>query len=428
MKKIILIFILFSIISCQKNEYSSYKESADISKIANVILSPNTPVLIGDGKAELKFKVKAFTEVSDTRKVEIKKDDQIIVKDSTFKTYIEINNDYIANERVKIYKADGTPISDIYTTTKNIGGVDEFYATIDGIKSKLCQVRIIERPTEVFTPITVPVIFHILHQKKDAFLFTKITSDYLQAKIDRLNNVFAGKEYENAPSTINSNIKFELATTNVKGVILVEKGIDRITISDSENGSSYITKNKTQMIWDLSKFLNVYIHIDADQYSYGAKAPSYILDNGSDLQMDWPLRKVASENDAKYNNYKEVGIEMPQTFLYEMDDLSFSCEYRFETHFGIFYGLLSTGYMPPWSGAKDDFCSDTYTYFTRFSRPEKWTFVPEATNAERKNGDEIYFDSFNIMDNRTKCTTITYEQVLRIRTVMENCPFRMMKK
>ena len=103
---------------------------------------------------------------------------------------------------------------------------------------------------------------------------------------------------------------------------------------------------------------------------------------------------------------------------------------RFESCIGQFFGLYPTWWYPYGDvAAKDDFCSDTYTYFKIYSHPEKWTYEPSAPSKdEYKNGHEIYFDSFNIMDEHSFCSTITYEQALRMRTVMENCPFRMMRK
>lgn len=431
MRKFIgITILLFSIASCEKDEYTSYRQEANVSNIIDVNLSLNSSALIGDGKAELTFKVKAFSEVRDTRKVEVKKGDEIIIKDSTFVKYIEINYDRLDQKELAIFKEDGTKLDFKFTTTENIGDSVAFYAVYKGVKSKIRKVKIIEKPVENFKPIVVPVIFHIIYKKSDAFLFENITPEYLQKKLDRLNNVFAGKEYPNAPSTIDTKVSFELATHDQNGKLLAMKGMS-VSVVDTEYPiGSYIDKNKTKYIWDLNHYLNVWIHDDADVYSLNVQLPKYILNNGSHLEMDaWDkLRVVDTPQDANYYQHVEVGIEMHQSYLYRTDDLSFACDTRLETHFGIFYGLVTTSYMPPWSGAATDFCSDTHTYFSRFRRPEKWTFVASATNAERKNGDEMYYDSFNIMDEMSRCSTISYEQALRIRTVVENCPFRMMKK
>ena len=56
-----------------------------MSKVTRVNLSPNSPVLIADGKAELTFKVKAYMGVEDIRTIELENEDGVIVKDSTFR-------------------------------------------------------------------------------------------------------------------------------------------------------------------------------------------------------------------------------------------------------------------------------------------------------------------------------------------------------
>lgn len=94
---------------------------------------------------------------------------------------------------------------------------------------------------------------------------------------------------------------------------------------------------------------------------------------------------------------------------------------------GTFYGLLPS-YYNTWEGAPDDFCDDTYTAAYTYMSIEKWTFQEDRADDKHKNGQEIYYNSYQIMDVYSPAYTITYDQVKRIRTVIENCPFRMMRK
>ncbi|MFR7811704.1 MAG: hypothetical protein ACLU4N_22010 [Butyricimonas faecihominis] len=134
-----------------------------------------------------------------------------------------------------------------------------------------------------------------------------------------------------------------------------------------------------------------------------------------------------------YWGYTEVGIALNKKHLYNMPNASNWADMggtseRFESCIGQFFGLYPT-WWSPYGGAADDFCSDTYTGTDMSLHFEKWTYEPGAPSKnEYKNRHEIYFDSFNIMDQNTFCSTITYEQALRMRTVMENCPFRMMQE
>ena len=72
--KVLFLMILISVLvfSCEKAEYESFRTYPDVSQVARVSLSPNSPVLIADGKAELTFKVKAYMGVEDTRTIEVK--------------------------------------------------------------------------------------------------------------------------------------------------------------------------------------------------------------------------------------------------------------------------------------------------------------------------------------------------------------------
>ena len=118
--KVLFLMILISVLvfSCEKAEYESFRTYPDVSQVARVSLSPNSPVLIADGKAELTFKVKAYMGVEDTRTIEVKnEDEEVILKDSVFTDTIEITADRIPQNEIKIYLEDGTPVSEVFTTT-----------------------------------------------------------------------------------------------------------------------------------------------------------------------------------------------------------------------------------------------------------------------------------------------------------------------
>ncbi len=423
MRNIFIILIFAISVSCTKTEWIAQKIECTSDTIIYVNLSPNSPVLIADGKATLKFKVKAFTEASFVQKVEETVDGETKVVEKEFKEKVEINSDRISKEDIKIYKEDGTPVDWEFTTTDLSSEYITFIASVKGVESAPRKVRIIESPKEEFEPITVPIIFHLIYKRNFEYQYENINTEMLQRLIDRANKVFSNSLI-NAPSAIDTKIKFVLAENDEYGKLLKETGINRVVIGNDDNYYSYIDNN----IWDLNKFLNIIICDEIDMFRVEAKPPLYILNNGSNLEMDYfnELYTVNDESEAFYFEYSEVCIGINKTTLYKMDGVEGS--FRFETALGQFYGLLENGYMPPWTGKSDDFCSDTYTYFTKYRRPEKWTFIEEATNWERKDGSEIYFDSFNIMDEYSTCTTITYEQALRIRTVIENCPFRMMRE
>lgn len=159
------------------------------------------------------------------------------------------------------------------------------------------------------------------------------------------------------------------------------------------------------------------------------------LDNGSELQMDeWrTLQKVESVEDASYWGYTEVGIALNKKHLYNMPNASNWADMggtseRFESCIGQFFGLYPT-WWSPYGGAADDFCSDTYTGTTCLFILRNG-LMNRVRHRKMNTRTGMRFISIRSI-SWTKIPfvrTITYEQALRMRTVMENCPFRMMRK
>ena len=299
MKTVLLVILgCVLLLSCEKQEYESWRTFPDVSKVTRVNLSPNSPVLIADGKAELTFKVKAYMGVEDIRTIELENEDGVIVKDSTFRDTIEIKEDRIPKEDIKIYLEDGTPVDWAFRTTEHAGETLRFKASVYGVESEVREVRIIEKPEVNFEHITIPLIFHLLYKEDEAYQYENITTEMLQGMVDRLNRVMKN-DMINAPSSVDLNVTFELAETDNLGKPLKERGINRVQLWDGIDGNSYIND---YLIWDLDKYLNIWVGEHQDEYSLRIQYPQYILDNGSELQMDeWrTLQKVESVEDASY--------------------------------------------------------------------------------------------------------------------------------
>ena len=94
-------------------------------------------------------------------------------------------------------------------------------------------------------------------------------------------------------------------------------------------------------------------------------------------------------------------------------------EYYLGTHFGLMPTVFSTYSGIPFVNGDVDFCSDTYTYELGPIALEKNTY------SDDKQAPVIYYNSCNIMDESSASTSLTYEQVLRMRKVIANCPGRM---
>lgn len=431
MRILILSLIAVTLLSCQKKEYESFRILPDMNKVVAVSLSPDSPVLIADGKAELSFKVLLYMEVSNTRFVEEKDGDVVKVVEKTFIDTIIVSQDRIDRSKVKIVKDDVKEVDYIYKTTEDIGKIVTFKAFYGDLVSKSREVRIIEKPQDNFTQIVIPVIFHVLHKKADSYQFDSITTAMLQRRIDRLNIAFSGKAH-NTAAGFDSKITFELATHDYLGKLLPNKGINRVIVPDYETKiSTYIDKNKVKLIWNLDNYLNIYINNEEYEDGPNFTGPKFMLNNNVGLSWHgWgdckKPRMISDISLASYTKYHEVGIALHRSTLYQMELANNFYKIRLETLIGLFYGLVGN-----WSTDYDDnLCNDTYTYYDqRYNNPEKYVYQPGAsTQTQRRHADVIYFKSTNIMDKVSECSMINYEQCKRIRTVMQYCPFRMMKK
>lgn len=414
--QLILVFmILFG--ACSESGYDAWVEPIGVEDVTSVKLSPNSPVLMTDGKAELAFDVHASVKVENKRTIEIIENGHSVVRDSVFTTSTILKPDRLPKEAVVIRTLDGEELPDgIFRTTKGAGGQMGFTCTINGVTSSPCYVRLIERPEVDFTPVKVPVVFHLLVQEEKQNLFDGITQEYLQGLIDHVNDVFAAR-IVHAPSDVDTRITFLMADQNPQGETLKEAGVNRVDVKSMSSNeiAGYINQ---QLIWDPTRYVNIYIHPSI--YQNIAPSPMYVLDNGTSLPgLDKKMTKVQDVAEAVFTDYTKTGIVLRAATVF---NLAGGEETRLDYYLGLFFGLAPTevdyySYDWPYVNGDTDYCLDTYTSYST-------AFLNRTTYTESDEEVSYSYDGFNIMDKYSKSTTLTYEQALRVRTVIENCPGR----
>lgn len=403
MKPIIIALITLLFLACQQDEFEAKIQYLGTDAIKYVRLYPNSSVLMADGKAQLKFKVKAFTEIERTKTV----DNQQV----TYLDTMELIYDRLPLNQISVATADGQKIENYtYTIDQAGSGSQRFIAKIGNISSEPVEVKVIAKPAAL-SQVTIPVVFHILPTVKTKNACDGVTDEFIDKLITRLNQVFAGEIYA-APAAIDCGIRFVLADKDPQGKLLETPGIRR---EDRKNETTAeLTKYvKENLMWDPARYLNIWIY-DSSPWSDPSKAPAYVLNNGTEI-LGLKLKKVEKVEDAVYSNPAEIGITISASKVFSTN---------LENAIGIFFGLLPTAYSDSQENLVDgdtDYCPDTYVYESKYFAAEKWTYT------ERK-WDRIYYDSYNIMDESSAATTISYDQALRIHKVMENCPLRMMRK
>lgn len=403
MKPIIIALITLLFLACQQDEFEAKIQYLGTDAIKYVRLYPNSSVLMADGKAQLKFKVKAFTEIERTKTV----DNQQV----TYLDTMELIYDRLPQEQISVATADGQKIENFTYTTNQVGsGSQRFIAKIGNISSEPVDVKVIAKPA-AFPQVTIPVVFHILSTVKTKNACDGVTSEFVNKLIVRLNQVFAGEIYA-APSAIDSGIRFILADKDPQGKLLETPGIRRED-RKSETTAELTQYVKENLMWDPARYLNIWIY-DSSPWSDPCEAPAYVLDNGTEIPgLD--LKVVEKAEDAAYSTPAAIGITIAASKVFATN---------FENVMGIFWGLLPTGYRDykeNWVDGDTDYCPDTYSYEVMYMAAEKWTYTG-------KKWDRIYYDSYNIMDEYSAATTISYDQAQRIHKVIENCPLRMMRQ
>ena len=93
------------------------------------------------------------------------------------------------------------------------------------------------------------------------------------------------------------------------------------------------------------------------------------------------------------------------------------------TVLGGYYGLMFTdqNQNDDWVDGDNDFCEDTYYFYSDYS-----SSVYKNTRLYREDAEGIYdwFTSFNVMDSYSRKNSVSVDQALRMRMVLERCPSR----
>lgn len=417
MKTIILSALALLFFACGKNEFDSYLIPQGTEDIIEVALYPNSPVLIADGKAQLTFKIRAYTEVQARISVPYYKDGVTMVRDSFFMDTTTLNADRIPEDQITIIASNGEKVQGrTFSTTASTGEMS-FTCRIGDITSEPCKIKLIKPEIPEFTSIRIPVVFHILYTSDNKTISEGINAQLMAEMLERMNKVFAGT-FAPSPSSLDTKITFVQAETDNNNRPLSEKGINRVDLDAakvSEYGvDSYIVRN---LIWNPQKYLNVWIY---STWNAIAENPMYVLDNGTEI-AGLDLETVNDISDIEIEYPEEAGIIIPLSSVFSIKNGS--SDTRLEFLFGKFFGLLETSSDDDYEGEDTDYCSDTYVPDYRPISISKPTAI--AKDSKEK---PIYFDSYNIMDKYTASTTISYEQAIRIRKVTDNCPLRMMRE
>lgn len=382
-----------------------------------VTIMPNQKRLIADGNAQIELQPTVYTK-SGTKVPDSRVDDDWI-------EYISDTPGVVAGRVISV--TDASLVGKTVTVKARV--------KTTGKESDPVSFSIIaSKKNEFANELVIPVVFHVLQTKDDIDNYGgEFKLERVEMQLKRLNNMFSGAVSHN-PVGVNTNIKFEMAQYDQYGNRLVEPGIDRKTIADGafskKDGSdmdSLITAER--LLWSPDNYLNVWLVSDRKGVvsdfanDVTAKcAPCYVKAGATDIPKGLKLQEYADQTLKPSQAgiiYKLSELDVAERSFFVSNNNKKQGYNELGYYIGLFYGLLPTcNYSNTKAGT--DYCDDTIDYAaTSTGGNEDWY----------KTMDGCYFRAENIMDDpRGVHCSVSQDQTIRMRWIMNNCVGRMQWK
>lgn len=406
---ILLILILTVTTGCDNTTKVPEVKSVGIEAIDEILLSPQSPVLIADGKSELTFNVRCYYTTNGVR--------------------AHMLEDRVPWDQITITSSEGKtiPAKGTYSTTSDAKELT-FTAKLGSLTSRPVSVTLYPASSPTYEPTVVPVRMVVFYEKKNASSVESLTKELIQQQMERVNKVFSGTFAPKSSSLGSTGLSFEVKQVDLKtidGDLLDYYSFNKLILPVVKK--SYMDRaDKELTIWVVDGRLG------RNNGPYDCR-PAITTGSPEDLKGLKLEKKEGYTYDPKATEPNQVGLFMSTYQLFACINNSNS-DYRWETILGSYYGLLSTGGDPDDPNQKyadDDYCPDTFTYKRGVLTREKRTFpleVKEEKDAAGKvtSRKEYYYVyvSTNIMDEISSCSVITRDQAARIRQVIRDCPLR----
>lgn len=417
-RNISLVSVALLATACSPDEEIFHDNSkVDPAIVDAVTIMPNQKRLIADGNAQIELQPTVFTK-SGTQVPDTRVDDD----------WIEYTSDtpgVVAGRVISI--ADASLVGKTVTVKARV--------KTTGKESDPVSFSVIASKKDQFAnELVIPVVFHILQTKDDIDNYGgEFKLERIEMQLKRLNNMFSGAVSHN-PVGVNTNIKFEMAQYDQYGNRLVEPGIDRKTIADGafskKDGSdmdSLITAER--LLWSPDNYLNVWLVSDRKGVvsdfanDVTAKcAPCYVKAGATDIPKGLKLQEYADQTLKPSQAgiiYKLSELDVAERSFFVSNNNKKQGYNELGYYIGLFYGLLPTCNYSN-TKARTDYCDDTIDYAaTSTGGNEDWY----------KTMDGCYFRAENIMDDpRGVHCSVSQDQTIRMRWIMNNCVGRMQWK
>ncbi|GEP98446.1 hypothetical protein [Chitinophaga cymbidii] len=412
------LLVIFIHAGCRKDSFDYKMYQPTIDDIDSIYLSTTDKMMVADGQATLNFIVEAYRTVHlSSGKDSLEFVDYRLLPEGSLK---------IVEER------SGTEVGMSYSTTTVPFDTVKFHAQIGSVKSDTKPVAL--RPKPVLpSKLYVDVIFHVwelnnTHPTYDVSSYQPVQQAQLEEAIRYMNDVVNNK-VGYSPNGASANIEFRLAVNNPAGLELSQPGMNRIIYSDNVKTNplavsfgvndfvNYVNANTGTLIWNPKEYLNVHVIPIGANYALGTAYPAKQLAIPGEDPILGVAGTAASEDDFVMN-FANTCAGLPRTVLFPGHERKIEA-FRY---IGTFYGL----YTPLYSASRlySDYCYDT----RKFDGQDKRNSYSFATKVGIDNEKYIADNAMDDIRYPTLLSSITVDQVARMRAVMTRCPGRMNTK
>lgn len=412
--------------SCSPEDVNVLDFSVKPEDITRIELRADHKTLIPNGIGKMEFYVKAYSTKDFRKYSDVEQEDTIYYDEETVTVGFEIPTDLLPQGYIKIYDENDKELPDnVFSTTQTGERKIRFYAKAGDLRSNDYEVTIRELPEESYEEIIYPVIFHVIIPPASSGPSYSLSTEFLQTKLDRVNDIF-NRKVTTDPNGGNAKIIFKLAEYDENGLPLAEKGKEEIQLTTNlVEEDDYIDYIQRRLIWDPTKYLNIWVAkydarvSETGSLTYNAPAPQFIL-RGSEPIPGIRTAEVDDFTADDVTDFSDAGFIINyHEFL--NPNVAFNNSFEVGTAFASYLGLFNTRLAknPTGPGYDNDYCPDTYYYY--YDRYD----VYKSTYWDEDQEDAIeYFTSFNVMDQTSRKNSISADQATRIRAVTDRCPSR----
>lgn len=420
-KLIIAIIVLLAtlVAGCKKDTFDYQLYQPKLEEIDSVYFSAGDLSLIADGQASLKFIVETYRKIKGA---------------SGADSMAFVDYRLLPEGSLKVYETvSGKEVGMTYATTSTAINPLKFYAQVGNIKSSVKSVTI--RPNPTLPPkVYVDVIFHVFelspaHPTYDLSSYIETSYDSIVKAVAIMNQV-VNNQIGSDPNGASANVEFRLATKDANGVTLAQPGYDKYVYGDEVKANplattfvgadfkNFVNNNVARFIWNPDAYLNVEVLPYGSGTSFGNLVPP--VKQLAPGAGETPILGISTVYATSKNDYIKDFVNatafVPYTLFVPGPERTISIF----SFIGSFYGLNGTS---TYSTARlhSDYCLDTQEFDNNDKRNNFLSAIKVGINGEK------FISDYAMDDTRypSSRTSITLDQVKRMRAVMARCPGRM---